>query len=147
MVDHRQNESNRSREGKASMPQVRIETRNHWLNGRHEALYDAIQAGMVEGIKIPEDDRCYRLTTYDAAHFPLVPGHTDRFTIITIELFAGRSLDAKRKMYAAIVRNLKAALDLDPGDVRIVLEEAPRENWAMGGKPASEIDLGFKVEV
>ncbi len=147
MVDHRPDESNRSGEGKTRMPQVRIETRNHWLNGRHEALFDAIQAGMVEGIKIPEDDRCYRLVTYDAAHFPLVPGHGDRFTIVTIELFQGRTLEAKRRMYAAIVRNLKAALDLDPGDVRIVLEEAPRENWAMGGKPASEIDLGFKVEV
>ena len=54
------------------MPQVRIETRNHWLNGRYEALYDAIQAAMVEGIKIPEDDRCYRLVTYDADHFPIV---------------------------------------------------------------------------
>ena len=129
------------------MPQVRIETRDHWLNGRHEALYDAIQAAMVEGIKIPEDDRCYRLVTYDAAHFPNVPGKSDRFIIIEIALFQGRSLAAKRNMYAAIARNLKAAFGLEPGDIRVVLEEASRENWSMDGKPASEIDLGFKVEV
>lgn len=129
------------------MPQVRIETRNHWLNGRYEMLYDAIQAAMVEGIKIPEDDRCYRLVTYDADHFPNVPGHSDRFIVIEIALFAGRSIDAKRKMYAAICRNLKAAFGLEPHDIRIVLEETTRENWALDGKPASEIDLGFKVEV
>ncbi len=129
------------------MPQVRIETRDHWLNGRHEALYDAIQAAMVEGIKISEDDRCYRLVEYDAAHFPNVPGKSDRFTVIEIALFAGRSMAAKRNMYAAICRNLKAALDLDPNDIRVVLEENSRDNWGMGGKPASEIDLGFKVEV
>ena len=129
------------------MPQVRIETRDHWLNGRHEALYDAIQAAMVEGIKIPEDDRCYRLVEYDAAHFPTVPGKSDRFIIIEIALFAGRSMAAKRTMYAAICRNLKAAFGLESGDIRIVLEENSRENWGMGGKPASEIDLGFKVEV
>ena len=129
------------------MPQVRIETRNHWLKGRQEALFDAIQAAMVEGIKIPEDDRCYRLVTYDEAHFPPVPGKGDRFTIIEIELFAGRTLDAKRKMYAAIARNLKAALGLEAEDIRVVLSEATRDNWALDGKPASEIDLGFKVEV
>lgn len=129
------------------MPQVRIETRDHWLKGRHEALFDAIQAAMVEAIKIPEDDRCYRLVTYDEAHFPSVPGHGDRFTIIEIALFQGRSMAAKRNMYAAIARNLKAALDLEPHDLRVVLEEAPRDNWGIDGKPASEIDLGFKVEV
>ena len=129
------------------MPQVRIETRDHWLNGRHEALYDAIQAGMVEGIKIPEDDRCYRLVTYDADHFPNVPGKSDRFIIIEIALFVGRSMAAKRNMYAAICRNLKAAFGLEASDIRIVLEENSRENWALDGKPASEIDLGFKVEV
>jgi 4-oxalocrotonate tautomerase family enzyme len=129
------------------MPQVRIETRNHWLNGRYEALYDAIQAAMVEAIKIPADDRCYRLITYDEAHFPQVPGKSDRFIIIEIALFQGRSMAAKRNLYAAIARNLKTSFGLDPSDVRIVLEEAPRENWGMDGKPASEIDLGFKVEV
>jgi phenylpyruvate tautomerase PptA (4-oxalocrotonate tautomerase family) len=129
------------------MPQVRIETRNHWLNGRHEALYDAIQAAMVEGIKIPEDDRCYRLVEYDEAHFPSVPGKSDRFIIIEIALFAGRSIAAKRNMYAAIARNLKAAFGLEASDIRIVLEENSRDNWSMDGMPASEIDLGFKVEV
>jgi len=129
------------------MPQVRIETRDHWLRGRTEALYDAIQAAMVEAIKIPADDRCYRLVTYDAAHFPAVPGKSDRFIIIEIALFAGRSLAAKRALYAAIARNLKTAFGLEPGDIRVVLEEAPRENWGIDGKPSSEIELGFKVEV
>lgn len=129
------------------MPQVRIETRDHWLKGRYEALYDAIQAAMVEAIKIPEDDRCYRLVTYDEAHFPLVPGKSDRFIIIEIALFHGRSLAAKRNLYAAIVRNLKISFGLEPHDIRIVLEEAGRENWGLDGKPASEIELGFKVEV
>jgi phenylpyruvate tautomerase PptA (4-oxalocrotonate tautomerase family) len=33
-------------------------------------------------------------------------------------------------------------------DIRIVLYEVPRENWGLkGGIPASEIDLGFKVEI
>jgi len=59
------------------MPQVRIETRDHWLQGRNAQLFQAIQDGLVEGIKIPPDDQCFRLITYDAPHFPTPPGKTD----------------------------------------------------------------------
>ena len=33
------------------MPQCRIETRDHWLNGRQNELFETIQAAMVEAIK------------------------------------------------------------------------------------------------
>ncbi len=33
-------------------------------------------------------------------------------------------------------------------DIMIVLHEAPLENWGIrGGRPASEVDLGFKIEI
>jgi hypothetical protein len=33
-------------------------------------------------------------------------------------------------------------------DVTLVMVEAPRENWGVqGGQPASEVELGFAVEV
>lgn len=121
------------------MPQVRIETRDHWLQGRNAALFKAIQDGLVEGIKIPEDDQCFRLVTYDAAHFPTPPGKTDRCMVIEIALVSGRTLDAKRAAYAAIARNIKAAFGIEPSDLRIVLEEVGRDNWGINGKPASEL--------
>lgn len=129
------------------MPQVRIETRNGWLQGRQNVLFDAIQAAMVEAIKIPPDDRCYRLVTYDAADFPTPPGKTERCVLIEIGLLVGRSLAAKRALYAAIARNLKTSFGIEASDVRVILEEVQRENWGIDGKPSSEIDLGFKVEV
>ena len=56
-------------------------------------------------------------------------------------------MGAKRTLYQAIVRNL-AALDVPPSDIKITLLETPPENWGVrGGLPASEIDLGFKVDV
>jgi len=70
------------------------------------------------------------------------------------EIHAGRSHDvfraiggAKRTLYQAIVRNL-AALDVPSHDIKITLIETPPENWGLrGGMPASEIDLGFKIDV
>ncbi len=75
------------------------------------------------------------------------PGRGERFTVIEITLFAGRSMAAKRALYRALVRNL-GGLGVPPADVKITLIEAPPENWGVGGgQPASEVDLGFEIEV
>ncbi|HJR23551.1 MAG TPA: tautomerase family protein [Dongiaceae bacterium] len=121
------------------MPQVRIETRDHWLQGRNAQLFQAIQDGLVEGIRIPPDDQCFRLVAYDAAHFPTPPGKTDRCMVIEIALVAGRTLAAKRAAYAAIARNIKSAFGIEPSDLRIVLQEVDLGNWGIDGKPASEL--------
>ena len=56
-------------------------------------------------------------------------------------------LDAKRRLYAAMVRNL-AALGVPETEVKTVLIEVPPENWGLqGGVPASELDLGFEIRV
>ena len=123
------------------MPQCRIETRDHWLNGRQAELFEAIQAAMVEAIKILPDDQCFRLITYDAAHFPTPPGKTDRCMVIEIALVIGRSLDAKRALYAAIGRNIQALFGIEPGDLRIVLEEVALDNWGIDGRPASDAQM------
>ncbi len=62
-------------------------------------------------------------------------------------MFAGRSPYAKKRIYREIVKGL-GDLGVYPMDVFIVLYEPPKENWGIrGGIPASEVDLGFKVEV
>ena len=54
---------------------------------------------------------------------------------------------AKRALYQTIVRNL-TALGVPALDIKITLIEAPPENWGLrGGMPASEIELGFKIDV
>jgi phenylpyruvate tautomerase PptA (4-oxalocrotonate tautomerase family) len=68
-------------------------------------------------------------------------------TLVSIDAFAGRSLDAKRKLYRAIVANLEP-LGIPKDHVKIVLREIPRENWGIrGGQAGSDVDLGFKVDV
>ena len=40
------------------------------------------------------------------------------------------------------------SLGIDANDITIVLHEVPLDNWGIrGGKPASEVDLGFNVNV
>jgi len=74
------------------------------------------------------------------------PSKTANYTLVEIQIFPGRSLDAKRRLYAEIARRF-GALGIQPTDITIVLHEPPLDNWGVGGQPASEIELGFRLDV
>ena len=129
------------------MPDVRIETRQGWIGDRKIAILDAVHAAMVEAIKIPSDDRSLRLVEHAPECFVIPPARSEKYTLVEITLFAGRSLDAKRALYKAIVRSLER-LGVPPLDVKITLIEVPVENWGIrGGHAGCDIDLGFDVRV
>jgi phenylpyruvate tautomerase PptA (4-oxalocrotonate tautomerase family) len=128
------------------MPSTRIETRRGWLGPKRRDFIEAVQRALVAGILIPEQDRCVRLHEIDDEAF-IAPAHVGpHYTIIEISLFTGRSIEAKRRLYAALVRELDP-FGLAAGDIKVILHEVPRENWGLRGVPASEIELGFKVDV
>ena len=74
------------------------------------------------------------------------PGTSDKYTVIEISMFKGRSLDAKRRLYAALAREL-AAFGLERRDVKVLIHEAERENWSVGGVALSDVEAGFEIEV
>jgi phenylpyruvate tautomerase PptA (4-oxalocrotonate tautomerase family) len=128
------------------MPSTRIMT-GDWARGREMALIDAVQSALVSAIKIPDWDRDIVVELFDDKRRIVPPGKSERFTRIEIELFSGRSIEAKRHLYEAIVRNLSAA-DVPEDEIKIILLEVPPQDWGIrGGRPASEVDLGFKIEV
>jgi len=128
------------------MPSTRIIT-GDWAHGREMELIEAIQSALLSAIKIPDWDRDIVVELCEG-HRRIVPtGRSEQFTRIEIELFSGRSLEAKRRLYRSIVQNL-AALGVPKDEIKIILLEVPLENWGVrGGLAASEIDLGFKVDV
>lgn len=128
------------------MPSTRIETRAGWIGDRHEALIAAIQSALVEGIRIPVQDRDIRILEYPAPAFAPPASKGPAYTIVEISMFVGRSVEAKRRLYAALIREL-AAFGVPAGDVKVVVHDVPRENWGLGGKSAADIELGFTVEV
>ncbi len=128
------------------MPNTTIETRTGWIADA-PAVIEAVQAALREALRLPEWDRTLRLIEHAADHFAVPPGRGPRYTLIEVTMFSGRSLAAKRALYQAIVRNL-GTLGVPPEDIKITLVEVPPENWGIrGGRPASEVDLGFAIEV
>jgi phenylpyruvate tautomerase PptA (4-oxalocrotonate tautomerase family) len=84
---------------------------------------------------------------YDAARRIVPTGMSERFTRIEIELFSGRSIEAKRSLYRSLVENL-AGLGVPELETKIIFIEVPLQNWGLkGGFPASETAISFKMDV
>lgn len=129
------------------MPSTLISVRKRWSPEKRRAIIEAVHQALVDGVLVPQSDRTLRLQVFDLEDFAVSRGKSDNFTLIEIDLFAGRSIDAKRRLYKCIVENL-APLGIRRKDVMVIVRDIPRENWGiMGGVPASDVDLGFKVDV
>jgi phenylpyruvate tautomerase PptA (4-oxalocrotonate tautomerase family) len=115
--------------------------------GDRRALVEAVNRALVHALRVPDDSHPVRLQEYDADAFLIPEIASERFTLVEATIFSGRSIETKRALYQAVVKNL-GALGIAAADVRVVLYEVPRENWGLkGGIPASEIELGFEVEI
>ena len=131
------------------MPTVLIEVRRPYTPEQEMGLMEAVHAALREAFKIKPGDRDVRLIVHEPHRFACPPAceKPEAFTLIGIDAFAGRSVDAKRNLYRAIVANLEP-FGIPKNHVKIVLREQPRENWGIrGGQAACDVDLGFKVDV
>jgi len=131
------------------MPSVLIETRCDHPDEMEQKIMEAVHSALRESFKILAHDRNVRLIAHKPHRFECPPGKSnpDLYTHISIDCFAGRSLDAKRNLYRGIVRNL-GKLGIPADHIKILLREITAENWGIrGGQAACDVDLGFKVDV
>ena len=128
------------------MPCVRIAT-GMWATGSETKLLEAVQVALVSAFKIPEWDRDVVIDLYEPHRRLLSTGRSERYTRVEIIGVAARSMDAKRALFKTIVGNLEA-VGVPRNEMRIFLLEPPAESWGIkGGQPASEVDMGFKINV
>ncbi len=129
------------------MPLVTIETRRGLAPATKKALLDGAHRALVDCFKIPDHDRAQRFIEHAPEDFEIPGNRGERFTIVTLTVFAGRSLDAKRALYRSLVDSFEAA-GIPRTDVLVVLQEVPSENWGLrGGIAGCDIDIGFKIGV
>lgn len=128
------------------MPNVLMATRRGWIEDK-SALLRALHRAQMEALQTPEWDRTIRLIEHDAEEFAVPPDKGPRYSLVEFTLFEGRTRDAKRKLYKAVVAHL-GELGVPATDVKIVLIDVPLENWGIrSGQAASDVDLGFEVNV
>ncbi|TAJ50933.1 MAG: tautomerase family protein [Nevskiaceae bacterium] len=131
------------------MPASLIEVRRAYTPDEETRLIDAVHTALVTAFRIPEADKTVRLLVHSPQRMACSPklSQPERFTLVSIDAFAGRSLDAKRALYQAIVSGLEP-LGIPRDHVKVLLRELPRQNWGIrGGQAACDVELGFQVEV
>ncbi|MBN1578044.1 MAG: tautomerase family protein [Chitinispirillaceae bacterium] len=127
------------------MPRVRIESVIPLEKAMARALMVDVTDAVVEALRLPPDDRTVSFVTHDPELFRMKPPYQ---LFIEIALFLGRTKAAKKRLYQTILYRLSEKHGIDSGSVMILLNEQPRENWALrGGIPGDEIDLGYRVDV
>jgi 5-carboxymethyl-2-hydroxymuconate isomerase len=131
------------------MPSILIEVRRQYSVEQEIALMNAVHTAVQTAFQILPHDRNVRLLVHAPHRFACPPDRSkpEAYTHISIDCFAGRSLDAKRTLYKTIVANL-APFGIPADHVKILLREITPENWGIrGGQAGCDVELGFKVNV
>lgn len=129
------------------MPLVRIDVRKARTQAEIQSICEAVHGALEDAFRIRAEDRRMVYTDHTPDRLLGPPGRSDLYTLVEVLLFTGRSLDAKRAFYRAVVANL-GGLGIPASEIFIVLNEQPLENWGVrGGQAACDVDLGFEVRV
>lgn len=132
-----------------AMPLVLIEVRRRYTDAEEASIVEAVHGALVAAFLIPPHDKIVRLVVHEPHRFACSPrlSAPEFFTLVSIDCFAGRSVQAKRNLYAQIVDRL-AVFGIPRDHVLINLRELQPENFGIrGGQAACDVDLGFDVHV
>ena len=126
------------------MPFVRIEIIKGKTHEYKTTMLQAVHDALVTALGIPDDDRNQRLYELDAANLEHREIRTDKYCIIELTLFPGRSREMKAAVISEITRLLGERLGVPSGDVYIIINEPPLDNWGLRGVQGSELGLEYK---
>ena len=108
------------------MPKTLVEVRRSYDADSARQILDAVHEALVAAFRIPREDRGVRLIAHAPERFDPPDGLAppERYTLVTIDCFAGRSLDAKRHLDAEIAVRLAVA-GIPRGHVSVIPARDP----------------------
>jgi phenylpyruvate tautomerase PptA (4-oxalocrotonate tautomerase family) len=129
------------------MAQVKVFALKTSLNPIKAQLSEVIHSCVVDALKYPEDKRAHRFFPLEPEDFFAPAGRSERYTIIEISMFEGRTTETKKRLLRLLYERIGQALGISAQDVEITLFETPKANWGIRGVPGDELELPYKVEV
>lgn len=129
------------------MAQVKIYGLKEQLKPIKSQLSDVIHSCVVDALSFPKDKRAHRFFPLDKEDFYYPEGRTQRYTIIEISMFEGRSVEAKKQLIHLLFERIQQNLNIKPEDLEVTITETPKHNWGFRGQTGDEISLNYKVEV
>lgn len=129
------------------MGQIKIYGLKDNLNNIKRRLSDVIQSCEVDAFQYPKEKRFHRFFHLDKEDFYFPNDRTEKYIIIEISIFEGRSVEAKKKLIGLLFERIQNELGIVPNDVEITIFETPNYNWGIRGLPGDEVGLNYKVNV
>lgn len=119
------------------MPLTRIHVPNSMPLEQRAVIGDVVYQSMRDVINVPDGDKFQVIIAHDADSLRMDPTYlginrSSAAFIIDITLNAGRTVEAKKRFYADLVRQLVDRAKVRSEDVLIVLTEVAKENWSFG---------------
>jgi len=103
---------------------------------------------MQSVLGMPEDKRAHRFIPMDKEDFFYPGGRTDAYTIIEINMMAGRKVETQKKLIKSLFREIETQLSIKPIDIEIIIKEQAPHQWGFRGMTGDEVkDLKYKVSV
>ena len=118
------------------------------LNPIKARLSDVIHGCMQSVLGMPEDKRAHRFVPMARDDFYYPSGRTDAYTVIEINMMAGRQAATQKKLIKKLFREIERRVPIDPADVEITISEQPPHCWGFRGMTGDEAaDLTYRVNV
>jgi phenylpyruvate tautomerase PptA (4-oxalocrotonate tautomerase family) len=128
------------------MVQVKITGCKESLNAIKAELSGIVHGCLQEAIGTPENKRFQRFFPMESEDFYYPADRSERYTIIEIVMFEGRSVEAKKKLTGLLFERINQQLGIDIVDIEIAMFELPKHNWGIRGLPGDELVLNYVVE-
>ncbi|MDE0685070.1 MAG: tautomerase family protein [Candidatus Poribacteria bacterium] len=118
------------------------------LNPIKAQLSDVIHHCMQSVLGMPEDKRAHRFVPMEKEDFYYPGGRTDAYTVIEINMMAGRQAETQKRLIKTLFKEIESQLSISPIDVEITIKEQPPHCWGFRGITGDEAnDLKYKVNV
>lgn len=129
------------------MAQIKIYARPSLLAERKALISQAVHTALVSALQYPEDKKFQRFFPMNDGDFIHPSDRSERYTIIEVSLFEGRSVGAKRALIQAMIERLQDLAGIPAQDIEITLFETPKVNWGIRGTNGEDLSLGYRVDV
>jgi 5-carboxymethyl-2-hydroxymuconate isomerase len=118
------------------------------LNPIKEKLSDVIHGCMQSVLGFPEDKRSHRFILMDREDFYYPSGRSDAYTVIEINIMAGRQIETQKNLIKSLFQEIERQLLILPVDVEVIIKEQAPHQWGFRGMTGDEVnDLKYKVNV
>jgi phenylpyruvate tautomerase PptA (4-oxalocrotonate tautomerase family) len=118
------------------------------LNPIKAALSDTIHSGMQLVLGMPEDKRAHRFIPMDKEDFYYPGGRSDAYTVIEINMMAGRKVETQKKLIKTLFSLIEEQLKISVVDIEIIIKEQAPYQWGFRGTTGDDVnDLKYKINV